>query len=190
MSVGVCWWRKAVAGAWLVVTGAELVAAGAGKCSLVQNGSCWCLLVQKSGRWFRSDSRWCRTGGCWYLPVQESGRWCQLVQESDRWCRKPFAGAGWLLLVQKGGRWCRSGSYRCSAVVAGARRELLVPSQSQTDSTRFDNAAYIFTLCQYAMWSLLDDFTYYYYIIVRNFILIRPFVFKYCLFRLLVEDCP
>ena len=44
------WRRKVVAGSGLVDTGAELVAAGAGKWSLVQD---WYLLVQESDHWFR-----------------------------------------------------------------------------------------------------------------------------------------
>ena len=36
---------------------------------------------------------------------------------------------------------------------------------NQTHSTWFDIAAYIATLCHYAMGSMLDDFAYYYYII-------------------------
>ena len=57
-------------------------------------------------------------------------------------------------------------------------------------STRFDTAAFIATLCHNAMWSMLDDLAYYYYIIVGNFILIRLCDFKYYLFCPFVEDCP
>ena len=46
-------------------------------------------------------------------------------------------------------------------------------ASSPTDLTRFDAAAFIATLCHYAMWSMLFNLAYYYYIIVSNFILIR-----------------
>ena len=100
-------------------------------CRKLVAGSGWYLLVQESGRWFRTGSCLCRTGSCWYLLVQEGGRWCRtdsywylLVQESDRWCRKTVAGSGLVVagaqLVTAGICWCRKAVAGAGLAAAGA----------------------------------------------------------------------
>ena len=77
VAVGICYCRKVVAGSGLIAAGAELVAAGARRWSLLQEGG-----------------RRCRTGSCFCrevvadagVVVAATGKWSP-VQEGSCWWR-------------------------------------------------------------------------------------------------------
>ena len=88
--------------------------------SLVQ---VWYLLMLEGDRWFSTSSCLCRTSSCLCRKVVTGSG---LVVAG---AGLVVAGAGRWSLLGEGGRWCWVGSCLCKEVIAGARRQLLVPPQ-------------------------------------------------------------